>query len=99
MTLPERRDAERAAKRLADITAVAFGHGVTASILGKSEDEALRSWATVAAGAGWRLDEEGYRAVRNGWRLREACTWRTVAVGIREIAAENLRREDRRLWA
>lgn len=57
---------------------IAYGHGVMCSLLGKSEDEALRSWTAVGGAEHWD-------SVRHGWRIREGCTWRPSHVSVREI--------------
>jgi hypothetical protein len=71
------------------VCSVAFGHGVTASLLGQSEDHALRTWAQVAHEAGYPAGV-AWSSVRNGWRMREACTYRPATVGIRAIVARGL---------
>lgn len=57
---------------------IAYGHGVMCSLLGKSEDDALRSWTAVGGADHWE-------SVRHGWRIREGSTYRPAAVPITEI--------------
>lgn len=51
----------------------AYGHGVMASLLGKSLDEAISSWSTAG---GSEVPTAREREVARGWYMREHCTWR-----------------------
>jgi hypothetical protein len=82
----------RASTSVEQVRSVAFGHGVTCSLMGRSEDFALATWAQVAHDAGFDVDL-GWRSVSNGWALREACSWQEPSVGIRTIVARSLRPE------
>lgn len=59
---------------------LADGHGVTSSLLRRSEDHAFATWSGVLADAGYDLTYPGiqwtWTRVIAAWRLREACTWR-----------------------